>query len=125
MGAIQKVSQWNNNKIIGKKTEKEYEHKIFNKINSDKITTNRLRARNTFAPPGGIFQTMFFLKAQCLASILVGWLQLASEAFVCYLAVKYVTIQINIYFLNSLKIKILSLDIKYMMFFGVNVQEGL
>jgi len=34
---------------------------------------NRLRARNTFAPPtGGIFETMFFLKAQCLASILVG-----------------------------------------------------
>jgi len=37
------------------------------------------------------------LKAQCLASILVGWLQLASGAFVCYLAVKYVTLKIKIY----------------------------
>jgi len=59
----------------------------------------RLRARNTFAPshpPRGNFRDKVFLKAQCLASILVGWLQLASGAFVCYLAVKYVTLKIKI-----------------------------
>ena len=72
---------------------------------------------------GGIFETMFFLKAQCLASILVGWLQLASGVVVCYLAVKYVTIKIKIFWKKSLKVKILSLDITYVMFFGVSVQE--
>ena len=57
-----------------------------------------------------------------MASILVGWLQLATGAFVCYLAVKYVTLKIK----NknkSLTVNILFLDIKYMTFFGVTVQE--
>ena len=58
-----------------------------------------------------------------MASILVGWLQLATGAFVCYLAVKYVTLKIKNIFFKSLKVKVLSLDIKYMMFFGVTVQE--
>ena len=66
---------------------------------------------------------MLFLKAQWLASILVGWLQLASGAFVCYLAVKYVTFKIKNKF-KKIKVKMLSLDIKYMMFFGVTVQEN-
>ena len=78
------------------------------------VYIHRLRARNTFTPHGGIFETMFFLKAQCLASILTGWLQLASGAFVCYLAI-YVTLKIKI----SICFKLLSLGIKYMMFFGV------
>ena len=57
-----------------------------------------------------------------MASILVGWLQLATGAFVCYLAVKYVTLKIK----NknkSLTVNILFLDIKNMTFFGVTVQE--
>ena len=57
-----------------------------------------------------------------MASILVGWLQLATGAFVCYLAVKYVTLKIK----NknkSLTVNILFLDIKYKMFIGVSVQE--
>jgi len=41
---------------------------------------------------------------------------LASGAFVCYLAVKYVTLKIKI-------VLSLSLHIKYMMFFGVTVHE--
>jgi len=49
-------------------------------------------------------------------------LQLASGAFVCYLAGKYVTIKIKI-FIKSSTVKVFSLDIKYMMFFGVAVQE--
>ena len=65
---------------------------------------------------------MFFQKAQCLASILVGWLQLASVAFVCYLAVKYFTFKIKKK-IKKIKVKILSLDIKYMMFLGVTVRE--
>jgi len=48
-------------------------------------------------------------------------LQLASGAFVCYLAVKYV--QNKNIFKESLKVKFLSLDIKYMMFCGVTVQD--
>jgi len=48
--------------------------------------------------------------------------QLASGAFVCYLAVKYVTLKIKIF--KYLKVEILSLDINYMMFFGVTVQEA-
>ena len=39
--------------------------------------------------------------------------------FVCYLPVKYVTL----IFFKYLKVNILSLDIKYMMFVGVSVQE--
>ena len=57
-----------------------------------------------------------------MASILVGWLQLATGACVCYLAVKYVTLKIK----NknkSLTVNILFLDIKYMTLFGVTVQE--
>jgi len=49
-------------------------------------------------------------------------LQLATGAFVCYLAVKYVTLKIK----NknkSLTVNILFLDIKYMTLFGVTVQE--
>ena len=68
---------------------------------------------------------MFSLKAQCLANILVGWLQLASGACVCYLAVKYVVLKIIKKKYKSLKVKLLSLDIKYMMFFGVTVQENM
>ena len=67
--------------------------------------------------------TMFFLKAQCLASILVGCLQLASGG-VCLLSscnVRYP--QNRLIFFKYLKVKVLSLDIKYMMFFGVTVQE--
>ena len=58
----------------------------------------RLKARNTFAlpPSRGNFRDNDFLKAQCLASILVGWLQLASGAFVYYQAVKlYIYIYIK------------------------------
>jgi len=55
--------------------------------------------------------------------MLVGWLQLASGAFVCYLAVKYVTLKIKNIFEKSSKVKILFLDIKYMMFFYCTVQE--
>ena len=62
------------------------------------------------------------MKAQCLGSILVGGLQLASGAFVCYLAVKRVTFKIkNKFFI--LKVKLLSSDITYMVFFGVTVHE--
>jgi len=50
--------------------------------------------------------------------------QLASGAFVCYLAVKYVTLKIKIFKNKYLKVEILSLDINYMMFFGVTVQEA-
>jgi len=60
----------------------------------------RLRARNTFAPLGGIFETMFYWKPNVWRVFLVGWLQLASGAFVCYLAVKYVTLKIKTFFLN-------------------------
>jgi len=66
---------------------------------------------------GNFRDNVFFLKAQCLASILVGWLQVASVVCVCYLAVKYVTIK-----RKSSKVKILSLDINDMMFFGVTIQ---
>jgi len=51
---------------------------------------------------------------------LVGCLQLASGACICYLAVKYVTPKIKS---KYLKVNVLSLGIKYMMFFGVTVQE--
>ena len=58
-----------------------------------------------------------------LESILVGWLQLASGAFVCYLAVKYFNLKIMFSVTKYLKVKMLSLDIKYMTFFGVTLRE--
>jgi len=50
-------------------------------------------------------------------------MQLASGAFACYLPVKYVTLKIKNIFFKSSKVKILSFDIKHIMFFGVTVQE--
>ena len=60
----------------------------------------RVRARNTFARPRGSFRDLGFLKVQCLASVLVDWLQLTSWSCVCYLAVKYVTLNIKMFFKN-------------------------
>ena len=68
-------------------------HEILTKCCKLISRLNRLRTRNTFSPPRGNFRDNVFLKVQCLASILVGWLQLTSGVFVCYLAVKYVTLK--------------------------------
>ena len=57
-----------------------------------------------------------FLKAQCLASILIDWLQLASnDLFVHNRAVKYITFKLILFFILFLKFKALSSDIEYMM----------
>jgi len=74
------------------------------------IKHNRLRARNTFAPPRA------FSESPMSGEYFGRLIALASGAFVCYLAVKYVTLKIKI-------VLSLSLHIKYMMFFGVTVHE--
>ena len=95
-------------------------HFLNKEINA--FNTYMLRARNILASPRGNFRDNVFIKAKCMASILVGWLQLASRAFVCYLAVKYATLKIKNNFGNTLKVNILSSEIKYVMFFGGTVQ---
>jgi len=58
-----------------------------------------------------------------MASILVGRLQLASGVFICYLAVKYVTLNVYNIFKKYSKVKFFSLDIKCNMLFGVQESD--
>ena len=95
--------------------------RIARSCSSDALYMFKLRARNR--APRGNFRDNVHLKAQCLVSILVGWMQLASVG-VCLLSsckVRYP--QNKNIFKNSLKVKHLSLCIKYMMIFGVTVEE--
>ena len=86
------------------------------------MVASELRAINTFAPPP-IFETMFFSESP-MSDEYFGRLIATGEWGVCLLSsckVRYP--QNKNIFEKSLKVKILSLDIKYMMFFDVTVQE--
>ena len=83
----------------------------------------RLRARNTFAPPWGIFET-FFSSESPISGEYFGRLIATGEWDVCLLSsckVRYPKNKNS--FKKYCKVNILSLDIKYMMFFGVTVQD--
>ena len=84
----------------------------------------KLRDRNTFAPSRGDLETMFFLKAQSMSGEFFGRLIATGKWGVCLLSsCKVRHPQNKNIFQKTLKVKMLSSDIKYMMFFGVNVQE--
>ena len=85
----------------------------------------RLRARNTFAlpQPRGEFSRQCFSESP-MAGEYFGRLIATGECGVCLLySCKVLYPQNKNILEKSLKVKLLSLDIKYMMFFGVTVQE--
>ena len=90
-----------------------------------RMTAYRLIARNTFSPPpppGWIVETMFFWSP--MSDEYFGRLIATGEWGVCLLSSCKVRYPHNeIHFFKSSKVKVLSLDIKYIMFFGVTVQK--
>ena len=87
-----------------------------------KSTPIRLRTRNTFAPNSGNCRDNGFSESPLFGEYF-GKLNATGEWGVCLLSTCKVRYPKNKIIIKSSKVKILSFDIKHIMFFGVTVQE--
>ena len=88
----------------------------------ENVNISRLRARNTFAPPQGEFLRQWFSESP-ISDKYFGRLIATGKCGVCLLSSCTVRYPKTNYFFKSLKVKMLSLYIKCMMFFGVTIHK--